>query len=489
MDRVRLLALGLVLATLTAGCGGGGSSFDSGPIAPNNGSNKVSQGPDNGTLALFLTDGLNENYDHVWVSIKKVELKLAAGGLRTVFEDERGLGVDLKSLRDESGPRYRFLNALNLDAGTYVAAQITVDKNAVLFPAKSVRGQQTEFADPTLTVAYDPPKLLGTGHEDLVLDFDLSQWKVENGKLTAIVKPGPATGVESSERSFATVHRGTIDKISGDLPDRSFTLKSGKAEGIPVRTSTTTALVAAQPNGLAHGQTVQVIGVYDANTRRVDATSLEIEDLKALPVHLAEGSVADLDPKEGTWKFSPSQTAGFLPGMSTVGVGVSDQTKFFGSSGLALTKELFFKALSENADASVLVEGAYAADKNAFAASEARIADPADQPEVRVSGVIANPQKEDQTFAVTVSRFEGLMTAAGATASVAIVPTTKFVDADGKQLTQEQFFGSLAAPQQADVQGVLDSSTRRVLATTIKVSPAPASAKQAPKPKATAKKS
>src|SRR5579885_328839 len=107
-----------VCALVAFGCGGN-STVDSNGMSPQRSqavNNKL--GPSQGDLGVFVTDNVSDKYDHVWVSIKKIELKLASGGTRTIFDDERGVGVDIASLHDDSGPKFRFINDLTMPAGT-----------------------------------------------------------------------------------------------------------------------------------------------------------------------------------------------------------------------------------------------------------------------------------------------------------------------------------------------------------------------------------
>ena len=484
MVRIRSLAFALGVVIVAAGCGGDGSSVNSGAITnqsmtPNN----VSNGPNSGDVGIFITDSLNTKYDHVWVSIKKIELKLAAGGLRTIFDDSRGVGIDLSSLRDDSGPKYRFLNELTLPAGTYVGAQITLAHDAVVFPTNATTGKSLGFAnqqdnaqDATLTVQFDPPKMLGGGHDDLVFDFDLSKWTDDSGKLTAVVSPSLGAGLEDADRNAAVVQDGVIDDIKNDVPAQAITLKKDKAEALSVLTTSATALVTESsdaPLVLAKGQTVEVSGSFDANTRHFDATSIRLEDPKAPVLAQVYGAVASIDTKTDTWTVTPSETRGLIPQSTTIPISLSSSAKFFGSSGLTLSKDDFFKALSASKSVHLLAEGTYDAAKSAFLASEVRMQDADPQPAVKVAGVVSNPQSASQTFGLTVTGFAGLMTKPGADANVAISPTTTFTDVDGKALTADQFFSALQSPKAADVDGVLDTSTGNVLASSVKLSVAP----------------
>jgi hypothetical protein len=110
-----LIAIGL--AALLTGCGGGGSG--SGSVGTN-------------LVSLFITDSLDGN-DHVWVTVKSVDLQ-SAGGATNVFSNSAGVTVDLKTLRDATGARFQFLNQDTVPPGTYSGAKVTLDKNLVVFP-------------------------------------------------------------------------------------------------------------------------------------------------------------------------------------------------------------------------------------------------------------------------------------------------------------------------------------------------------------------
>ena len=248
-SRFVLLALGLVLVSV--GCGGDGSSFNNNSLTSQNSvNNPVNNGPSSGDLALYFTGNVSEQYEHVWVSVKKVDLKLAAGGFRTIFEDNRGLGMDVASLHGESGPSYRFVSGLNLPAGTYVGAKLTFASESLVFPLKATSGKTLGFAkqaadakDAIVDVSFDPPKMLGTGHDDLVLDFDLSKWKESDGGLTLAINSSLGAGLEDADRNSPTIETGTIENLKGEVPGQTFYLKSSKSLEISVSTSAKTALM------------------------------------------------------------------------------------------------------------------------------------------------------------------------------------------------------------------------------------------------------
>lgn len=503
MVHSRVLALFVGLCGIAVvGCGGNGSAVDNGgSIGGQNsmGGGVPNNAPSSGDLGLFVTDNLSDKYDHVWVSIKKIDLKLAAGGTREIFSDPVGLGVDLSSLHDESGPKYRFLNQLTLPAGTYTGAVITLDKDAELFGTNTTTGEATEIAtqapatttvatkdkktaapnvskDSELDVAFDPPKLLGTGHDDLVLDFDLSQWKDDGGKLVGVVTTSMGAGLEAADRNGPVVEEGQVTTLKGDVPQQTFLLKDGKSTEIQVQTTAATALVGLAGSGspvLTKGENVEVAGVFDTNTRRLTASSIRLVNPKAPVVSQLEGVASAIDPKTGSWKVTPSETRGLLPGGIAVPVTLAADARFTGPSGLMLTKDEFLKGLSADKSVAVFVSGSYDSGKNLFTVGDAMLENRDSSPAVKVAGLVSNPKTDALTFGLTVTDYEGLFTKPGAAEVVSVTPSTTFADQGGKALTTDQFFGALAAPSTAQVSGVLDTSTGNVVASSVKLGVAP----------------
>src|SRR5437762_31947 len=105
------LAFLAALAVLV-GCGGGsgGSATTGGNV------------PGNARVGIFVTDDLTADYDHVWVTIKKVELQ-GAGGSVTVYDDAAGRTVDLRALNDAGTQKFALLGEASIPAGTYASAE------------------------------------------------------------------------------------------------------------------------------------------------------------------------------------------------------------------------------------------------------------------------------------------------------------------------------------------------------------------------------
>ena len=117
----------LVTALSVISCGGGGGTASS------------SSG-----LTLFASDSMDGN-DHVWVTIKSVELVASTGTSVPVFSSTTGEVIDLRSLRDSTGARFQMLSNLGIPTGTYTGAEITLAKSLTVFPSGSATGQDKSF--------------------------------------------------------------------------------------------------------------------------------------------------------------------------------------------------------------------------------------------------------------------------------------------------------------------------------------------------------
>ncbi|MCX6342001.1 MAG: hypothetical protein NTU72_06425, partial [Fimbriimonadales bacterium] len=105
---VRRIATSVVLLVTTLSvisCGGGGGTASS------------SSG-----LTLFASDSMDGN-DHVWVTIKSVELVASTGTSVPVFSSTTGEVIDLRSLRDSTGARFQMLSNLGITTRTYTGAE------------------------------------------------------------------------------------------------------------------------------------------------------------------------------------------------------------------------------------------------------------------------------------------------------------------------------------------------------------------------------
>ena len=117
-----LLAIVLAMALVMpfAGCGGGGSDSTS---------TADTSGGDTGTVALMLTDGPADDYDHIWVTIIRAMLLTEEGQSQVViFDPDVPVEYDLLNLRPEDDSDAGELLALeDVPTGLYTKIRLEVE--------------------------------------------------------------------------------------------------------------------------------------------------------------------------------------------------------------------------------------------------------------------------------------------------------------------------------------------------------------------------
>jgi hypothetical protein len=118
---------------MAGGCGGGGGTAGPPPVTGT------------GSVGIFVTDAFSDDFDHVWVTIHKVELVAPLAEPETVFDDAEGQIIDLTTLRDAAGQRFAFLAVGQASRRTHTAVRVTLASQATLF----ARGSATGIAGPS----------------------------------------------------------------------------------------------------------------------------------------------------------------------------------------------------------------------------------------------------------------------------------------------------------------------------------------------------
>jgi hypothetical protein len=470
--RRRAFALLPILAALVViGCGGsGGAGTATGGGNGGNGGGGNTTAP----VGIFITDNLNNGYSQVWVNIQKVEL-LSSSGPRAVFNNADGVTVDLKTLRDGTGARFQFLSAESVPIGTYTGVRLTLDKDLVLFPTGSATGQERVFAQAavgaetaTFDINFSAPQNLGISGDDLIVDFDLSQWTDDGTKVTAVIVEGDDTGFSSENRHESAEVKGTISGLGGTIPNVTFNLDLAAGGTIQVVASSSTnvfrndAVLAV----LSSGQFVEVHGTYDPNTRKFQATSIEIENSNQQNEAKVEGEPADVNASAGTFSIAPSFVRAFLPTEASVNVVTTDSTIYLANSGLPITKAAFFEVLATAP--STEVEGTYNAETNTFTARKAKLDDEGAN-QVQVRGAPSQVNTLEQTFKVQATVFGGIFLPVNAVVTVATTVQTEFLDDDNNTLTSTQFYAAAANAAAVEVEGTYDANNNRLLAKKVKL--------------------
>jgi hypothetical protein len=369
--------VGLVPATLyLVGCGGGAV-----PVG----------GTGTSRATVLLTDSLREDYDSVWATVLKAELIDAGGTSVTLFDDAEGQVLDLRRLRDLSGARYSFLASAEIPAGSYTGVKVTVKPTMTLFPRGSVTGQSLPLTDALardssgnvpLNLTFPTPKTLGAGaDENLIVDFDLANFKVEGGKVIPALREGPPTGLDNPERHERHEIRGVIARLEGTAPTQTFSLRRRDGRAVPVVTTADTAIFfrgSTTPAALAVNQVVEVQGRYNTTTDRFVATRVVIkndttpDDSFRVEV---KGISDDVNVSAKTFVLRTVHVSGAEPRRIRVKVVTGDSTIYRSDRGAVVGAERFFNYLTTNPGTLVEAKGSFDRDTDTLTARILKIED------------------------------------------------------------------------------------------------------------------
>ena len=439
--KLSLLITFVVMASLQilAGCGGSGS-----------GTEAVS-GSD-AAVSVFFTDDGSADFDQAWVTAYRVELANDSSTL-TLFESEEGQEIDLRSLTSPEGSEFLFLAASTIPKGTYTKVLVTLAKSTRLFTKGSETSTQAEFpADPSnaertkLEIKLDPPLAITGATHDLVLDFDLSAWKLEGTSVTPLIKTHSGAGLDDLNRHRRQEYLGVLSGLTGTAPEQTFALGM-RGRRLQVVCSADTQILAEALEGdaplLSEGKLVEVKGVFDILTRTLRAQSVLIKSKSAPEKEvIVTGSTKESNESEGFLSITSRRVKGFIPASRSVKVTVLDSSKFVDSKGKATTKADFFASLK---DTKLLVEaiGAWSAETSTFAATQVRlITESAPRPEVSIEGTIKTANKEEGIFVLLGEgvTLKGFTAAEGADLKISASQSTVYKEAKGTTLTRDAFF-------------------------------------------------
>lgn len=444
MTKTRILCLIVCLLALI-GCGGGSGSVSSG-------------------LSLFITDDLS-SHDHVWVTIKKIEVTPTGGSAVTMFESAAGVSVDLRTLRDVSGSRFKFLSSRSLSMNSVSRIDVTVDQNLVLFTSGATTGLNRTFVGAAggvavLTKILTTPRTIGSD-DDLIVDFKLSEW-VDNGTtVTGVIDVKDDSTIDDLSRHESEDYRGTVAGLTGTIPNQSFTMTIG---GASVRVDLDASTALYNSNGtpspvLANDQVVEVRGVFDTTNNQLQAASIKIKNGGSdEDDHEISGTPSDIvAPTQ--FSVSPQRSYGFLPTSSKITVSTSGTTRFFGHRGVSMTEADFYAALATAIK--VEVEGAYNAGTTTIAATKVKLEneDGDDDGEAEVRGDASLVDSVAKTFKVAATEYSGLTVTPGSLISVATDGSTTFRGNGNTTLTEAEFYAQAGAAASVEVEGQYNASS------------------------------
>lgn len=461
------LAAAVIIA---AGCGGSG------------GGSNITGGTTSGSLSLFATDNLVEGYDHVWVSIKKIEL-ISASGNKVVMDDDKGRVLDLLSLRDPSGRRFTLLSNHAINSGTFSGLTVTLDENLSIFPKGATKATEAKFDGATggakdLTITFPTPTTV-TPNSNLIVDFDLANWNLATGLVSAVdgkfLKVVEDASVGNVDRHERDDYRGTISGLTGTAPNQTFTLTQGPST-IVVKTNDATTLFNADGSAspvLANNTAVEVYGAYSKTDNALLASKIKVGSEPADDKNKkVKGKIVSFVAMTNTITIDLERCENQLPTTTTIRIDYADTALFFGNRGTKYTVAEFEAALANDAYIAAqgtLVDGVLTASKIQLEAGGDRGDDDRDKPgRADIFGAPASVDATAGTFKVKANRWEGVPPMASVEISVKTDDKTQY-GVNGKQGTAADAYAELAKGTLVYVTGEYDPATKVLLAKGVKV--------------------
>ena len=480
------VAAALALAAI-AGCGGAGTT---GLTSPGIGANPTTatRAETDGTTAkaaalpanrvgLFLSVAPAEKgapggaYDHIWVTILKVETVDSANKATAVFDDPQGAIVDLATLRDTNGQRLFLPLAAAPVAGGKAIQRInlTFARSLELFAPGSNVGQMTPLADtiasdsegrPVLSFPLTRPRDLGNGKQNVVVDFDVARFAVKEGRVTPALREGSGEELADLRRQVGAVWAGTVaDVASSKGSDGSFTLNlPGDNRSVVVQTGTGVALFndGNTPNpALTAGGRVEVRGVLSPDTKRLVASQIRVFADKGGDTSGAclWGNALQVSRDAGTLALKPVRVGGGLaaPTQSAVTVTIAPDAVLRSRGGLLLTADDFYATLKAAGSAAPLrVAGVFDPVNGTLKATRVSLEEPSPvagghEADVEGTVLVADSATRAFTLSAPLAQWNGLLPPVdGKTLTVTTTAATTFADEKGAYLAGDHFFTASA---------------------------------------------
>jgi hypothetical protein len=300
---LRLVSLVLMALFIIACGGGGGSSLD---IAA-----------DTGTVSVFITDDLTQDFEKAWITIQRVVIADSGGTEYTLYEDNQGRVFNLLELSGVGA----LLNTSTLPAGTYIRVRITVANEITLVDRAgqttiarfSPSGTQyTIQANGNLSVMQGQSTAFG-------LDFDTKQFTYDpqTNLVTSVVIFKAEEELNSLTAMYAKV-KGYVTEVVNSSKFKIQLKNSGAVVTATLHASgvvfdENTGATATDTSLLRSGQEVEVYGDYDPASLTIVAISVKIEkssrtgqaEAKGV-VTAINGTTLTLDVREAEYFVPPS---------------------------------------------------------------------------------------------------------------------------------------------------------------------------------------
>lgn len=448
-----------------------GTSGDAAPTADARPTEDSGAPREPGRMALYFTDAVSDDFDHVWVSLYSVDL-LTRDGALSLYSTPPGAPpaiIDLKSL---GGPnqRYWFVASSTVAAGEYTGAQVVLGAELMLMPVGSSTGTPARFeaADgerKLMVRGFDAPRTFAGG-EALLIDFDLAAWNFYAGYVSAgsgqYLRLGDPAGISVLTAHEPNDHQGLITSVSGAAPNQRFVIEGG-ASALTVQTSAETALyheLGYQSAAIAVGTMVEVTGVFDNALGVLLAQEIKVEDDAVADAEL-RGTMTSSAVETATFQVLEEVEA-FVPNSTALTVKATGGTVFLSRRGVPMWD--YFEWVHLLGQGGQLeAEGAFDPAARALYAHRLKLIGPAvDEKYNELEGPVSNIDPGALSFTVAAEEWWGLNVDPGEPIAVELADTYYYrIDRETfEEVDAATFFLALTAGQRVEVEGRFDAQTR-----------------------------
>lgn len=303
----------IAVSIILAGCGGGGST---------------SAG--SGLVGLFITDGFDNQYQQVLVTLYRVEVGQQGrpSSFRIVYSEPAGITVDIRALAGLT----LFIGVGTLPEGVYNQARITLGNQITLVnltgQSSTVpidNGVGTPVGTNQIQLQFPIQlRVMATGSNTLIIDFDLPSFQLINGMVHPALRHLHEQEV-GSRRKYAEVEGVITARQEQQL---TLQLRNGRFVKVLLTPQTSIYAESGQNATLAVGQKVEVEGTPDLMSMQIIAERIKIEGLSddSEPHELPEIKGVIRSVGDGRFTVAVTRIRHGMPPLAEVTVRYTEQT-------------------------------------------------------------------------------------------------------------------------------------------------------------------
>lgn len=330
---VLALAATVLIASALVGCGSGGGSTSAGGSQSG-----IGGGGNSGVMDIYVTDGaggFRNTYSQVLVTLYQIQATSDGKTWQTLFSDTNGITLNLVSFSSVA----ELIDSATIPAGTYTQVRVVIGDHITLVPkgggssinAPVASASNISVANGQAVITFNAPTTVPKGQNtNLVVDFNLGGFTLQNGKVVPDVTLAPAP-------NFLTMsHTAQIAGTVSNLSSNGFTLTTKHGATFAVTLPGTATIANAlwspteqcgAPATLANGDVVGVKGALTPASRTIAATEVfvHVDSFITNHGHLT-GTIASVDTTNKTFTVTVTEAVHIQPSSGTVTITTDQNT-------------------------------------------------------------------------------------------------------------------------------------------------------------------